>query len=78
MSSRDANIEYSTAVRDPADNVIVEIGPDRKKYVLHGAFLKYHSEYFRKALKGQWKEAQDKVITLDDVEPGVCEFIPRH
>jgi hypothetical protein len=35
---------------------------------LHKALLTHHSEYFRNAFNGSWKEANDKLISLDDVE----------
>ncbi|KAJ4333155.1 hypothetical protein N0V95_009494 [Ascochyta clinopodiicola] len=49
--------------------VVVEIGHDRKKYYLHKALVVFHSEYFRKALQGPWKEAEEGLVRLDDVEP---------
>jgi len=33
----------------------------------------YHSEYFDKALKGEWREAREGVVVLEDVEPAVCK-----
>lgn len=48
--------------------VVLEIGPDRKTYYIHKALLSQHSNYFRKALQGPWKEAEEGVFTLDDVE----------
>jgi len=36
----------------------------------------HHSEYFRKALSGSWKEAEENVVTLKDVEPATCTFYP--
>ncbi|KAF2035579.1 hypothetical protein EK21DRAFT_107100 [Setomelanomma holmii] len=41
---------------------------DPKKYYIHEALLVHHSEYFRKALSGLWKEATEKYFTLTDVE----------
>ncbi|KAH7084926.1 hypothetical protein BKA63DRAFT_498491 [Paraphoma chrysanthemicola] len=51
--------------------VIVEIGPNRMKHYVHKALLQYHSEYFRNALRGPWKEAMDGVVSLEDVQPAV-------
>jgi hypothetical protein len=39
--------------------------------VLHKSFLVYYSEYFGNAIRGAWKEAEAKVIPLEDIEPGV-------
>jgi hypothetical protein len=47
-------------------------GPDCVKYEVHRAVLTQHSGYFKKALEGPWKEAEEGVIRLDDVEPETC------
>ncbi|KAF2833633.1 hypothetical protein CC86DRAFT_12548 [Ophiobolus disseminans] len=49
--------------------VIIKVGPDGVKYHFHKSLLVHHSEYFRKALSGPWKEAEGDLVTLDDVEP---------
>ncbi|KAH4107729.1 hypothetical protein HBI56_169460 [Parastagonospora nodorum] len=51
--------------------VTVEIGPDQKKYYVHKALLVHHSEYFKRALRGAWKEAHKDLVTIEDVEPVV-------
>ncbi|RYO32488.1 hypothetical protein AA0111_g4571 [Alternaria arborescens] len=51
--------------------IIVEVGPDRRKYHVQKAFLTHYSEYFSKALNGAWKEAKDKIIRLIDIEPAI-------
>lgn len=52
-----------------AGTVFLEAGPDRRRYDVHKALLVHHSGYFRNALKGPWKEAEEGVLTLEDVEP---------
>jgi hypothetical protein len=54
-----------------AGTVVVEIGPDHVKHVLHKALLIYHPEYLQKALQGQWKEARGGVVVLEDIQPAV-------
>ncbi|KAF2642245.1 hypothetical protein P280DRAFT_260688 [Massarina eburnea CBS 473.64] len=53
--------------------VTVKVGPDQHQqdFQIHKALLTHHSEYFRAALQGEWKEAEDRVVVLDDVEPDV-------
>jgi len=51
--------------------VIVEVGPEGLKYHVQAAFLTHYSEYFSKALNGPWKEAEDKVVRLVDIDPDV-------
>lgn len=46
------------------------------KHFVHKALLEKHSRYFRKALNGSWKEGEDKVVCLDDVDCTTCKFIP--
>ncbi|KAJ4319584.1 hypothetical protein N0V94_003817 [Neodidymelliopsis sp. IMI 364377] len=47
--------------------VVVEIA-NGVKHHLHCALLTQHSEYFKKAFNGPWKEAQEGVVRLEDVE----------
>ena len=48
--------------------VIVKIGPEGKEYILHTELLKHHSGYFRGALSGAFKETDDGVIPITDIE----------
>lgn len=50
------------------------------KHYIHKALLEEHSEYFKKSLNGPWKEAEDKVVCLDDVDCHSCKYIatPPH
>lgn len=52
--------------------VVVEIGTEQREYHVHKALLTHHSEYFRRALSGSWKEAQEGVIPLHDIDPATC------
>lgn len=56
----------STAAKDGF--VVLEIGPQKQRYHLHKALLTHHSEYFNNALNGPWKEAEENVVTLEDVD----------
>ncbi|KAH7084946.1 hypothetical protein BKA63DRAFT_6393 [Paraphoma chrysanthemicola] len=49
--------------------VIVAVGKEGTPYHVHKALLIHHSDYFRKALSGPWKEAREGLVTLEDVEP---------
>jgi hypothetical protein len=37
--------------------VVVGVGTSGRKYHIHKALLTEHSEYFKKALNGPWKES---------------------
>jgi len=52
--------------------VTIEVGLDARKYQVHKALLIHHSEYFRNALRGDWKEASEGVVPLVDIEPFIC------
>ena len=57
------------------ENVIkVEIGPNHTEYYVHPGLLSHHSEYFKRALNGSWKEAEDWMIMLEDVECPTCQY----
>jgi hypothetical protein len=45
------------------------VGPEQQQYHLHKALLTHHSEYFLRAFNGSWKEAEDRIVTLEDVGP---------
>jgi len=53
--------------------VLVVVGPQKKKYYIHKALLVHHSEYFRKALQGSWKEAPEGVVELEDIDHCACK-----
>jgi hypothetical protein len=53
--------------------VTIEIGPDHEKYYIHRALLVRHSEYFAKALRGSWKEAQEGIVKLEEVGTAECK-----
>ncbi|KAH3964080.1 hypothetical protein HBI73_034740 [Parastagonospora nodorum] len=54
--------------------ITLEIGPNRVEYHVHKALLVYHSEYFQRALEGPWKETENGVFTLIDVQPTAGKY----
>lgn len=52
------------------DVIRIEVGPERTQYFVHPDLLAQPSEYFKRAMNGSWKEAEERVIRLDDVD---CE-----
>jgi hypothetical protein len=49
------------------------VGEDQKRFVVHEHLLTHHSEFFRAALIGNFKEAKDKVVRLEDIDPFIFE-----
>lgn len=67
------NCRDRATVRDGV--VAVEVGRERVKHFVHKALLEEHSEYFKKALSGPWKEAEEESVCLDDVKCSTCKFM---
>jgi hypothetical protein len=47
--------------------VTIAIGPEKKEFKIHEDLICHHSEYFRTAYNGRWKEA-DEGVALAEVE----------
>ncbi|KAF2709295.1 hypothetical protein K504DRAFT_271438 [Pleomassaria siparia CBS 279.74] len=54
--------------------VVIEVGPNKKKYYVHKDLLTHHSEYFYKTLRGSWIENKNQLIALEDVEPKIFDI----
>jgi hypothetical protein len=50
----------------------INVGPDGTKYYVYKSLVADHSAYFKKALNGAWKGADEGVICLDDVNNNTC------
>ncbi|KAI4681785.1 uncharacterized protein J4E84_007381 [Alternaria hordeiaustralica] len=48
--------------------VIVKVGAEGKEYILHTELLKHHSGYFRGALSGAFRETDDGIIPITDID----------
>jgi hypothetical protein len=51
----------------------VIVGEEKKGFAVHEVLLTHYSDFFRAALNGKFKEAEEKRITLHDEEPVVFE-----
>jgi hypothetical protein len=52
-----------------SDTIAVRVGIGGKMHTLHRKLLVHHSGYFKGALSGNFRETDDGVIPLDDVDP---------
>ncbi|KAF2649507.1 hypothetical protein K491DRAFT_783291 [Lophiostoma macrostomum CBS 122681] len=52
----------------PEGAVQILVGPNLTRFHVPKALLCYYSSYFRGALTGNWKEGDDGIIKLDDVD----------
>jgi len=50
-----------------SDTILVRVGEEKKDYALHKRLLVHHSEYFRGALSGNFRETSVGVILLNDI-----------
>ncbi|CAA9965871.1 BTB/POZ domain containing protein [Pyrenophora teres f. maculata] len=69
---KDARIPRSQAagyVTSPSIRVIVGQAPDQKEFFVHEGLVCPRSEFFRKAMKGPWTEAQERKIDLEQEDP---------
>lgn len=57
-----------------ANFATVLVGPDAKPFNVHEELLTLHSPFFRAALTGNFKEAEDKTVTLKEEDPKIFEF----
>jgi hypothetical protein len=51
-----------------SDTIVIEVGAEKKKYTLHKEVLLHYSGYFRGALSGRFKETDNSIIALWDVD----------
>lgn len=49
-----------SSVASKGSFVVIEVGPKRIKYSVHKSLLEQESQYFRAALNGRWKEADEQ------------------
>lgn len=53
--------------------VVIELASGVKHH-LHRALLTQHSDFFKRAFNGRWREAREGVVRLQDVENGACKY----
>ena len=56
-------------------SVIIFVGPERKRYLIHKTLLTNQSEYFDKALNGSFKEADEQSIYLEEETPAAFDLL---
>ncbi|KAF2810464.1 uncharacterized protein BDZ99DRAFT_571037 [Mytilinidion resinicola] len=55
--------------------VTVRAGPGAEPFHIHRNLIAHWSRYFHNAFKGGFREAEEKEITLDDVEPWLFKIV---
>jgi hypothetical protein len=54
--------------------ITIDVGAEHAKYSVYAELISYYSGYFKGTLNGPWKEAEDRVIELPDIEPRVFDI----
>jgi hypothetical protein len=54
--------------------ITIDVGTEHEKYSVYAELIAYYSEYFKGTLNGPWKEAEDRVIELPDIDPRVFDI----
>jgi hypothetical protein len=57
------------------ENVIIYVGPERKRCLIHKDLLTKQSEYFNSALNGKFKEAEENSIHLEEESPATFDLL---
>lgn len=68
-----ANISYPHS-RHQSPIIPVRVGPHAETFYVHRAIL-IKSEYFRKALDGDFREAENQAIDLPEDDPAIFSFV---
>jgi BTB/POZ domain len=58
-----------------SESVIIYVGPERKRYLIHKDLLTKQSEFFDKALNGKFKEAKENSIYLGEESPDAFDLL---
>ncbi|THY74767.1 hypothetical protein D6C86_04445 [Aureobasidium pullulans] len=66
-SSRSKTGSLSSAKSFYSPIITVRVGPDNQEFCIHKGVLCSNSNYFAKALSGQFQEAKTNTVELDDV-----------
>ncbi|KAI8934194.1 hypothetical protein NX059_008943 [Plenodomus lindquistii] len=81
MAAKDMKLQAiapSPSVFACSETVVVQVGSEKKRYMLHTDLLKFHSGYFRGALSGAFKESVDGSISLTDVDTDAFDIFVNY
>jgi len=54
--------------------VTIKVGKEGEPFPIHKELVIYQSKYFRAAFKGGFKEADDRTVTLEDVDEDILRL----
>ncbi|KAF2122116.1 hypothetical protein BDV96DRAFT_640181 [Lophiotrema nucula] len=54
--------------------IVVGEGDEQEEFTIHEALATQRSRFFRNCMKGNWKEAEDRVVKLPKEEPAIFEL----
>jgi hypothetical protein len=60
------------------DTVILLVGPEEQKMLVHAHQITVHSEFFAAALKKEWVEGQTREIKMREKQPEIMAYYIEH
>ena len=57
------------------EGVLISVGPERRRYLIHKALLTKQSEYFDRAFNGSFKEANKQTIYFEEESPATFDLL---
>lgn len=61
------------SLKTPAVKLLVGTNPT-EEFIVHQGLVCKHSEFFKAALKGSWRESEEKVVKFPEDEPELFEY----
>lgn len=55
--------------------VTIEVGPEKKAFIIHKDLLCFYSDYFRAAFNGSFKEAIDGKLSLPNEKAELFDIV---
>ena len=69
-------MDCSAAAREGVMATVI-LEPQNTEYKIHKSLLIDTSAYFKKALEGPWKEAEERTVKVKDVDSDTCRHPQR-
>ncbi|KAF2122074.1 hypothetical protein BDV96DRAFT_136984 [Lophiotrema nucula] len=64
-----ASLNGPSLVHTPTVKVIVGAEGNQQEFFVHVGLITSRSPFFEKALSGEWREAEDKIVTMPEDDP---------
>ncbi|KAI4655937.1 hypothetical protein J4E93_000653 [Alternaria ventricosa] len=60
---------------DPSQFITIIVGedPDQRQFLIHKTYICERSEFFRRAMNGNWTESKERIVRLPEDDPAAFE-----